>query len=51
MAKIVADCKTAEKVTDADVMNFRNKVKPATKEVKCLQTCVAEKMELVGLSD
>lgn len=51
MAKILADCKTAEKVSDADVLNFKNKVKPATKEMKCLTTCVAEKMGLVGLND
>lgn len=51
MAKILADCKTAEKVTDADVMNFKNKVKPASKEVKCFTTCVTEKMGLVGLNE
>lgn len=48
MAKIIADCKTAEKVADSDVMNFKNKVKPASKEVKCLTACVMEKMGLVG---
>lgn len=51
MAKILADCKTAEKLTDADVMNLKNKVKPVPKEVKCLQTCLAEKMGLVGLNN
>lgn len=48
MAKLVADCKIAEKVSDADVMNFKNKVKPLPKESKCLVTCLAEKMGMVG---
>ncbi|KAJ6635618.1 General odorant-binding protein 56h [Pseudolycoriella hygida] len=48
LTKFLNECKEAEKVTDADVMNFKNRIKPATKEVKCLTTCIIEKIGLIS---
>ncbi|XP_037033800.1 general odorant-binding protein 19d-like [Bradysia coprophila] len=47
IAKILADCKTSEKVPDVEIMNFKNKVMSETKEAKCLTTCIMEKVELI----
>lgn len=44
------ECKTSEKVSDADVKSFKEKTMPPTKEVKCLTTCIIEKMGLVGMN-
>lgn len=46
---MVTECKASEKASDTDYANLRNKVKPATKEMKCMATCLGEKSGVVRL--
>lgn len=48
MEKYLAECKTSEKASDADIINMNNKEQPPSKEEKCLLTCLLEKMEIVS---
>lgn len=48
MAKLIEECKTFEHATDIDAMNLKKNVQPMTKEMKCLTTCIYERLELVS---
>lgn len=46
--EILEKCKTAEKATDNDYMNLKMNVKPKTKAMNCLGTCISEKLGWVS---
>lgn len=44
---MASDCKETEKASDEDVENMINKVKPTTKEAKCLNACMMTQFGVV----
>lgn len=45
---MASDCKEKEKATDKDVENMINKVKPTSKEAKCLNSCMMAQFGIVS---
>ncbi len=46
--EILEKCKTAENATDKDLANIKANVKPKTIPMKCMGTCISEKLGWVS---